>query len=132
MSDATCPDCGGVKNSLMTRGVVQRWCECADHEDEDESSAPPEIRSSEWVAWSQDEDDDLRHWYEMANGAFHSYRYMAEELNRRYHGGRNVRKPGAICRRDGNVNYGKPWGRSSNVGDELPTPATKSLTKENR
>jgi hypothetical protein len=58
------------------------------------------------VPWSEAEDQDIRNWYDQANGAFLSYRYMASELNRLYHGGKPVRKPGAVCLRDGRVNYG--------------------------
>lgn len=57
--------------------------------------------------WTQDEDDMLRYWYGCANGAMTPYRHMAEYLNKHFHGGKPIRKVGAIARRDGKINYGK-------------------------
>ncbi len=75
------------------------------------------------VPRSAEEDDDLRWWYGAANGAMTSYRHMAEELNRRYHKGKPVRKISAVCRRDGHINYGKSWGRHSNASGETRLPS---------
>ena len=66
--------------------------------------------SGDWLGippWTQDEDDMLRYWYGCANGAMTSYRHMAEWLNEHFHGGKPIRKVGAIARRDGKINYGK-------------------------
>jgi hypothetical protein len=79
------------------------------------------------VPWSAAEDEDLRWWYGAANGAMTSYRHMSEELNRRYHDGKPVRTISAVCRRDGHINYGKPWGRHSNVPDEPQARSTPKI-----
>lgn len=87
----------------------------------DETSSPDFVRAQRvgrsarggggGVPWLPDEDDMLRMWYGYANGAFVPYDVMADELNKRFHDGRPVRKRGAIVRREGHVLWGKPWGR---------------------
>ena len=75
-----------------------------------ELTAPTRIGSGDWlgrVKWTQDEDDMLRYWYGCANGAMTPYRHMAEWLNEHFHGGKPIRKVGAVVRRDGKINYGK-------------------------
>lgn len=62
------------------------------------------------IAWIDAEDDVLRHHYNMANGCMTTYQAIADELNERFHSGVPVRKVGAVSRRDGFVNYAKPWG----------------------
>jgi hypothetical protein len=61
----------------------------------------------ERIPWTEQEDEVIRQHYASANGAMTPYQQMADELNQRFHGGKNVRKVGAVCRRDGVVNFGK-------------------------
>lgn len=63
------------------------------------------------VPWSEDEDAELKQDFLTVNGVFPSYQSQADYLNKTYHGGRKVRSVAAVRRRDGHVNYGKPWGR---------------------
>lgn len=58
--------------------------------------------------WTADEDAHIRQWHADENGCAHTYQWMADELNKHYHGGRPVRTAAAVRRRDGYVNYGKP------------------------
>lgn len=52
----------------------------------------------------------------------HTYRYMAEYLNKNFHQGKRVRTESACRRREGHVVWGKPWGRCSNACmSESPT-----------
>ena len=63
------------------------------------------------IPWTQQEDEQLKTWYAQVNGAFHPYEHMAEMLNDEFHGGKKVRNYRSISRREGHVNFGKPWGR---------------------
>lgn len=55
------------------------------------------------VPWSADEDESIKLDYAYANGAFPSYHSQADELNRRFHGGKPVRSASAVRRREGRL-----------------------------
>lgn len=52
------------------------------------------------VPWSADEDEDIRITYAYANGGFPSFRIQADELNRKYHGGKPVRTSSSVRNRE--------------------------------
>ena len=59
------------------------------------------------LPWSQPEDEYIARCYANANGAMTPYSQMARALNNAFHEGKDVRKPQAVCRREGVVCFGK-------------------------
>ena len=79
------------------------------------------VTSAEVAPGVRGAEDVIRMWYAHANGAMNTYASMAEELSWQFHRGKRVRTPSAVSRRDGHINYGKPWGRMPNVKGEAQT-----------
>lgn len=52
------------------------------------------------LSWSAEEDDSIRLTYAHANGGFPTYGKQADQINRRFHGGKPVRSAQAIRRRE--------------------------------
>ena len=61
--------------------------------------------------WTKEEDDQLEEWYAQVNGQFHTYSYMENYLNEKFHGGKKIRNRRSISRREGHVLFGKPWNK---------------------
>jgi hypothetical protein len=55
------------------------------------------------VPWSADEDEKIKLDYAYANGEFNSHRSQAEDLNRKFHGGKPVRSASAVRHREGKL-----------------------------
>src|SRR5271154_966189 len=86
---------------------TKRMNPIATSERQEPSSLAPAHGWAERQPWTQAEDDDIRWWYGSANGAMASYKYMANQLNQRYHAGKSVRTISAVRRRETKILKGQ-------------------------
>jgi len=71
--------------------------------DQSASSIGVRVQRLVRLPFSSEEDADIRYCYEVANGTVLGYATQACQLNERYHGGKPVRSPSAVRRREGKI-----------------------------